>query len=174
MPPVAVGLILLNLFSVTGPIGRLIDYLFDTQIILTWYAAVLAAAIVALPLYVKAAQGAFMSVPKRYLAVAETMGKSPVQIFFFVTIPMSLRGLFNGSILSFARGLGEFGATILVAGIIPGETETLALGIYDRITNGNDSEAWTLVGVSLCLAFGALLFSQWLQQRQPLDSRGLR
>lgn len=174
MPPVAVGLILLNLFSVTGPLGNLIYSIFGTQIILTWKAAVVAAAVVALPLYVKAAQGAFMAIPARYKYVAQTMGKTPLQIFIFVTIPMSLRGMFNGAILSFARGLGEFGATVLVAGIIPGETETLALGIYDRIINGRDSEAWGLVGISLCLALGALLFSQWLQHKQTLDSRGAR
>lgn len=166
LPPVAVGLVLLHVMAPRGPMGRLWESLTGEQLLFSWQAAAVASFVVALPLFVKAAEQAFAAVPHRLEQLAETMGQSPRRVFFRVSLPLAARGLIAGALIAFARSLGEFGATNLVAGMIPGRTETLALGIYARITNGHDQEAWLLAGVSFALALGALLASQLSARRR--------
>jgi molybdate transport system permease protein len=131
------------------------------RIVFTWKAAAIAAAIIAFPLLVRAFEQAFAQVPRRLEQLGETMSLGPWPIFFHITLPLSRRGLAYGCLLCFTRALGEFGATSLLAGNIPGETETLALGIYSRILNGEDAEAFALMFVSLALAF----FAMWAAER---------
>lgn len=156
LPPTAVGLILLTLFSEQNAVGKAISHSLGIRIVFTWKAAAVAAAVMAFPLLVRSVEQAFAHVPRRLEQVGETVGLSPWQVFLRITLPLSRRGLAYGCLLCFTRALGEFGATSLLAGNIPGETETLALGIYSRILNGEDREAMALMFVSLGLAIAAM------------------
>lgn len=167
LPPVAVGLVLLYLIAPDGPLGRLAAAFGADPLVLTWKAAVLASFVVALPLFVKAAQQAFATVPHRLEQVALSSGHTPLDVFVSVTLPLAARGLINGTLLGFARALGEFGATSLVAGNIPGRTETLALGIYDRIVTGHDRAAWALAGISAALALAAIVAGNLIGRSRP-------
>ncbi len=162
IPPVATGLVLLKLFGLHGPLGALCRWLFGVEVVFTWKAVVIATAAMALPLLVRAARVAFEEVPERLEQVARTLGAGPWRTFFTVSLPLARRGLAAGTVLAFARSLGEFGATVMIAGMIPGETVTLALGIYHEVQLGNDSAALGLLGVSVSLAFAALALSEWL------------
>jgi molybdate transport system permease protein len=167
LPPVAVGLMLLQLLSTRGATGRLAETLFGGPVLLTWKAAALASAIMSLPLLVLGAEQAFASVPRRLEQVAATLGASRWRVFARVTLPLAARGLLAGALFAFARSLGEFGATAVVAGNIPGRTETLALGIYARIHGFQDSEAFVLSGVSLALALASTWAAEaWLRRRR--------
>jgi molybdate transport system permease protein len=166
IPPVATGLILLKLFGRRGPIGVFLEHTFGIEIVFTWKAVVLATAVMALPLLVRTARVAFEEVPPRLEQVARTLGAGPWRVFFTVTLPLARRGLLAGCVLAFARALGEFGATVMVAGMIPGETITLALGIYREVQLGHDGAALGLLAVSVTLAFGALAVSEWLLRRR--------
>jgi molybdate transport system permease protein len=152
LPPVAIGLLLLHVLSRRAPVGWAIEQAFGAPALLTWWAAALAAAIMSFPLLVRGAEQGFAGVPRRLEQVASSLGASRSRVFFRVTLPLAARGILYGVVFAFARGLGEFGATTLVAGHIPGRTETLALGIYARIEQFKDSEAFTLAGVSVVLA----------------------
>jgi molybdate transport system permease protein len=166
IPPVATGLILLKLFGRRGPLGSLLAHTFGLEIVFTWKAVVLATAVMALPLMVRTARVAFEEVPARLEAVARTLGAGPWRVFFTVSVPLARRGLLAGGVLAFARALGEFGATVMIAGMIPGETITLALGIYHEVQLGNDRAALGLLAVSVALACGALAASEWLLRRR--------
>ncbi len=171
IPPVATGLVLLKLFGKHGPLGALCRNVFGVEIVFTWKAVVIATAAMSLPLLVRAARVAFEEVPERLEQVARTLGAGPWRTFFTISLPLARRGLAAGSVLAFARALGEFGATVMIAGMIPGETVTLALGIYHEVQLGNDSAALGLLGVSVALAFGALALSEWLLRRKTEDGR---
>lgn len=166
IPPVATGLILLKVFGRRGPLGRFFENILGVEIVFTWKAAVLATAVMALPLLVRTARVAFEEVPVRYEQVARTLGAGPWRVFFTVSLPLAARGLCAGGVLAFARALGEFGATIMVAGAIPGQTITLAIGIYHHVQLGQDDQAVTLLLVSVALAFGALWLSESLLRRR--------
>lgn len=166
IPPVATGLILLKLFGRRGVFGQFVQNTFGFDIVFTWRAVVLATAVMALPLLVRSARVAFEEVPQRLEGVARTLGAGPWRTFFMITLPLARRGLLAGCVLAFARALGEFGATVMIAGMIPGETVTLALGIYHEVQLGHDDAALGLLGVSLVLAFGALALSEWLSRRR--------
>jgi len=154
LPPVAIGLALLVL------LGRL-----GGGIVFTWWAAALAAGVVGFPLLVRACEQSFAGVDPRYEAVSRSLGVGRVATFFRVTLPLAHRGVLYGSLLSFTRGLGEFGATALVAGIIPGRTETLSLGIWSRVQLGDDRAALVLCAASFALALGAMLIAEgWLRR----------
>lgn len=165
MPPVATGLILLKLMGRNGPLGRLFHDLFDHNLAFTWRAVVAAMAVMSFPLLVRGARIAFEAVNPRLEHVAATLGASPLRVFLTITFPLALRGIIAGSLLSFARALGEFGATILVAGNIPGKTTTLSVAIYSDIQIGHDSNAFRLLVVSVILAFAAVWISEWLFKR---------
>lgn len=155
LPPTAVGYVLLRLLARHGPLGpsRLG---FDLDLLLTWKGAVVASAIMALPLVVRTARVAFEEVDPRLEAIARTLGLSPRATFFAVSLPLARRGLLAAAILGFSRALGEFGATVIVAGNIPGRTQTLALAIFSDLQAGDDARATLLVGVTVALAFVAV------------------
>lgn len=165
MPPVATGLILLQAFGRRGPIGRFLHEM-GFEVVFTWRAVVLAMAVMSFPLLVRTARVAFEGVPARLEQIARTLGAGELRVFFAVTFPLALRGILGGTLLAFARALGEFGATILVAGNIPGRTTTLSLGIYQLVQLGRDGEAYRLMAVTVVIAFGAVWWSEWLLRRR--------
>jgi molybdate transport system permease protein len=164
MPPVATGLILLVLLSRRGRIGSVLER-FGIDVVFTWKAVVLAMAIMGLPLLVRTARAGFEQVNARYERVAATLGASPARIFFTISLPLAWPSVLAGAVLAFARALGEFGATIIVAGNIPGATRTLAVAIYGYAETGQDSEAFALVLVSIAIAFAALWMANRLVER---------
>ena len=155
VPPVVTGLVLLKLFGKKGPFGALLDQ-WGIEIIFTWKAVVLALAIMAFPLLLRCIRTAFEEVPRHLEEAAATLGKTPWQVFSRVSVPLARRGIAAGLVLGFARALGEFGATMMVAGLIPGVTETIPLAIYRSFHAGNDERVWMLAGVSAAIAFLAL------------------
>lgn len=166
IPPVATGLILLKLFGRHGLFGRWCENVLGLEIVFTWRAVVLATAVMSFPLLVRSARVAFEEVPLRLEGVARTLGAGPWRVFFALSLPLARRGLLAGCVLAFARALGEFGATIMIAGMIPGETITLALGIYHEVQLGHDDAALILLAISVALAFGAVASSEWLLRRK--------
>lgn len=166
IPPVATGLILLKLFGRRGPLGSFFEEQLGMEIVFTWKAVVLAAAVMALPLLVRTVRVAIEQVPTRLENVARTLGASASRVFFTVTLPLAARGIWAGGILAFARALGEFGATVMIAGFIPGETVTLSLGIYHHVQLGQDERAFVLLAISAGLAFAAVATSELLLRRR--------
>ena len=164
MPPVATGLILLMLLSRRGRIGGVLERL-GIEIVFTWKAVVLAMAIMGLPLLVRTARAGFEQVNVRYERVAATLGAPPARIFFTISLPLAWPSVLAGAVLAFARALGEFGATIVVAGNIPGATRTLAVAIYGYAETGQDSLALALILVSVAIAFAALWTANRLVER---------
>ncbi len=155
LPPTAVGYLLLALLARDGLLGaRTLG--FDLDLLFTWKGATLAAAVMALPLVVRTARSAFEEVDPRLEAMARTLGLGPVRAFLTVSLPLARRGLAASALLGFARSLGEFGATVIVAGSIPGRTRTLALAIFADIQSGREREALVLVWITVALAFAAL------------------
>jgi len=166
LPPVVTGLLLLQLFGRHGPLGSWWYEKFGWEIIFTWRAVVLALAVMSLPLFVRVARTAIESVDPALEQMARTLGANRWRVLVTITIPLARRGLVAAALLAFARALGEFGATIMVAGNIPGQTTTLAVAIYQNVQVGNDAHAWTLAGCSLALALFALWSSEQLQRNR--------
>ena len=164
MPPVATGLLLLMALAPRGPVGGFLAR-FGIEIVFTWKAVVIAMAVMGLPLLVRTARAGFEQVDRRYESVAATLGAKPLRVFLTVTLPLALPAVAAGAVLSFARAIGEFGATMMIAGSIPGSTRTLSVAIYSFAETGRDGEAAQLVGVSAALAFGALWLSNWITAR---------
>ena len=169
MPPVATGLILLLLFSPRGPIGSALAGI-GIDVVFTWRAVVLAMTVMGLPLFVRSVRAGFEQVDRRYEAVAATLGASPLRVFVTITLPLAFPAILAGAVLGFARALGEFGATIMVAGSIPGATRTLSVAIYTFTDTGRDREAAALLGLSAAIAFGALWASNYLSTRAGLGT----
>jgi molybdate transport system permease protein len=165
-PPVATGLVLLRLFGRRGAVGSFLHERLGIDVAFTTRGVVLAMAIMALPLFVRTARVAFEGVEPRLEQVARTLGAPWRRVFLTVTLPLAARGLAAAALLAGARALGEFGATILVAGAIPGRTETLAVAIYQRIQLGHDNEANRLLLLSLAVAFAATAAAEMLGARQ--------
>jgi molybdate transport system permease protein len=161
MPPVATGLLLLGLFAPFGPAGRVLSRM-GVDVVFTWKAVVLAMVVMGLPLLVRTARSGIEQVDRRFEAAAATLGAGPVRVFFTITLPLARPAVVAGAVLGFARALGEFGATVMIAGSIPGSTRTLAVGIYSLAETGRDREAFVLVGISAGIAFAALLGANWL------------
>jgi molybdate transport system permease protein len=162
MPPVAVGLALLWVFGATSPIAPLWQWL-GIELAFTPGAAVIAAAVVGFPLLARSAEQSFAEIDTRYEEVARTLGASRIATFLRISLPLARRGLLYGSLLCFTRALGEFGATAVIAGIIPGRTETLSLGIWSRIQLGDDAGASALVALSFGLALASMIAAErWL------------
>ena len=169
LPPTAIGYLLLALFSVRGPLGpRALG--FDPDLLFTWKGAVLASAVVAFPLAARTARAAFEGVDPRLETMGETLGLSRVRVFVGITLPLARRGLAAAVALGFGRALGEFGATVIVAGNIPGKTQTLALAIFSEIQLGNDDRALLLVGLTAVLAFAVLAIVDRLLARPATAS----
>jgi len=170
LPPTAVGLVLLELLAARGPLGRVLDAM-GVEVVFTPKAVVLASAVMAFPLLVRSARSGFEEVEPRLVAVARTLGDSRTRAFFRVTLPLAWRGVLTGTLLAFSRALGEFGATVLVAGNIPGRTQTLSLAIFHRTQLGEDAEALRLVGVATLVSFAAIYATEVLARRR--GRRGL-
>jgi molybdate transport system permease protein len=165
MPPVATGLILLKLLGRRGVIGRFFYERLHMDIAFTWRAVLAALAVMSFPLLVRSARVAFEQVNPRFEQIARTLGAGELRVFFSITAPLAARGIIGGVILAFARALGEFGATIMVAGNIPGKTATLSLSTYEAVQLGDDSAAFRLLGISVALAFGAVWISEWFLRK---------
>lgn len=166
IPPVATGLILLKLFGRRGVLGRFFEQVLGVEIVFTWKAVVLATAVMSFPLLVRTARVAFEEINRRLEETARTLGAGPWDAFWSVTLPLARRGLCAGGVLAFARALGEFGATVMIAGMIPGETITLALGIYHDVQLGHDDAALGLLLISIALAFAAVWLSEQLLRKR--------
>ena len=165
MPPVATGLVLLAIVAPLAPVGRVFARA-GIDIVFTWKAVVLAMAVMGLPLLVRTVRAGIEQVDRRYEAAAATLGAAPLRVFLTVTLPLARPAVMAGAVLGFARALGEFGATIMIAGSIPGSTRTLAVAIYSFAETGRDREAGTLVAISAAIAFIALAASNWIISRQ--------
>lgn len=165
MPPVATGLLLLDLVGRKGWVGYGLHEL-GIEIAFTWKAVVMAMSVMSFPFIVRSARIAFESVGTRVEQVATTLGASPLRVALTVTLPLARWGIVAGVVMAFARALGEFGATILVAGNMPGYTTTISTSIYSDIILGKDAEAWALIAVSICFAFIMVLASETLARRR--------
>jgi molybdate transport system permease protein len=166
LPPVASGLLLLWLFGRRSPVGQALDAL-GIEVIFTWKAVVAAMMVISFPLVTRSVRAGIEQVDRRYEQIAATLGAGPFRILRTVTLPLAMRGIAAGAVLGFSRALGEFGATIMVAGAIPGQTRTVAVGIYSLVEAGREDAAWGLVVVAALLAFGAVYVSNRL-----IDSGG--
>lgn len=171
LPPSIVGYLLLKVFGRRGLIGAFLLDTFGVQVVFTWIACVIAATVVALPLMYQNAKGAFQSVDRTYELAAKTLGSSSFKVFLTVTFPLSWPGVISGIILTFARAMGEFGATLMLAGNIPGKTQTIPTSIYYAVVTGKDEQANTLVLIMVIFSF-ALVFglNAWLKKK---NDRGL-
>ena len=166
LPPIISGYFLLVMLGPRGPIGNLLNYLFGIDLVFTWVAAGLAAGLVALPLMVRATEVAMAGVDPRLEMAARSLGASAFRTFATVTIPLAYRGIIAAALLAFARGLGEFGATIIVAGNIPGRTQTIPLAMFTDLQAGDDTGALRLIGLSLALALISLSIHHVLVRRR--------
>jgi molybdate transport system permease protein len=160
MPPVATGLLLLELLGRREPVGRWLHQVLGLDIVFTWRGVLVALAVMSFPLLVWTARLAFQEVNPRLEQIARTLGAGDGRVFWTITLPLAARGIVGGMILAFARALGEFGATIMVAGNIPGKTSTLSLAIFQYVQLGEDSHAYRLLAVSVSLAFLAVWASE--------------
>ena len=165
LPPTAIGLLLLELLGRRGPVGAWL-FAHGIEVVFTWKAVLLATAVMSFPLLVRSARTAFEEVDPRLVGLARTLGCGPLRAFFRVTLPLAWRGVLAGTVLAFSRALGEFGATVMVAGNIPGKTQTLALAIFHDNQIGRDDRAMVLAGVTVVLAFAALWTTEWITRRR--------
>jgi len=157
MPPTVLGYYLLVLIGTQGPVGAWLLQHFGIRMIFTWQAAVIAAAVVSFPLVFKAARAAFETVDPQFEDAARSLGIAEAAIFFRVSLPLAWRGILAGLLLSFARALGEFGATLMVAGSIPGKTQTLSIAVYEAVQAGQDDVANFLVLITSIVCIAVLL-----------------
>jgi molybdate transport system permease protein len=168
MPPVATGLILLDLLGRRGPIGGFLHDHFDLDIVFTWAGVLAALCVMSFPLLVRSARVGFAEVNPRLEEIARTLGAGNFRVFCTITVPLASRGIIGGMLLAFARALGEFGATIMIAGNIAGKTSTLSLAIFQSVQMGEDARAWRLLGISVLLAFAAVWGSEWFMRRKKI------
>lgn len=159
LPPTVLGYYLIVCLGRNGWIGRWLEQTFDFSLMFTWQGAVIAAAIVSFPLVLKSARAAYEGVDPNLENAARMLGTSELGVFLRVTFPLAWRGVFAGTLLAFARAMGEFGATLMVAGNLPGRTQTLSLAIYDTVQSGNDTAANLLVLIASVVCVTALVIS---------------
>ena len=165
VPPVVTGWVLLMLFAPAGPVGRVLDG-FGVSVLFRWTGAAIAAGVMGLPLTVRAIRLSIEAVDRRLEEAARTLGAGRGRVFRTVTLPLSMPGVLAGAVLGFARGIGEFGATITFVSSVPGETETLPLAIYAALQRpGGEATVWRLAAVSVALSLVALLASELLARR---------
>jgi molybdate transport system permease protein len=166
VPPVATGLVLLMLFSRRGPLGSALQRGLGLEIVFTWRAVVVACAVMSFPLLVRTAQAAFQGVSARFEDIARTLGASEWRVFGTISLPLATRGIVAGAVLAFARAMGEFGATAIVAGMIPRKTMTISLSIYQNIQLGHDAAALPLLFVSIGIVFITVFCGQIISMRK--------
>jgi molybdate transport system permease protein len=166
VPPVVTGWVLLIAFAPVGPIGSWLQGWFGVSVLFRWSGAAIAAGVMALPLMVRAMRLSIEAVDRRLEGAARTLGAGRWRVFATITLPLSLPGILAGAVLGFARGLGEFGATITFVSNVPGETRTLPLAIYAALqTPGGDALVWRLSAISVALSLAALVGSELLARR---------
>ena len=167
LPPVASGLVLLWIFGRRSPVGRALDAA-GIEVVFTWKAVVIAMMVISFPLVARSVRAGIEQVDRRFEHIAATLGAGPFRYSASITLPLASRSIIAGAILGFSRALGEFGATIMIAGAIPGRTQTLAVGIYTLVETGREDAAWILVLISAVLAFGAIYLSNRLVERRGM------
>ena len=173
LPPVVVGFFLLTLLGRNGPIGNILKNVFDITLVFSWQGAAIASAVMSFPLMVRAIKISIESIDLKLEDAARTLGASPIKIFYSITLPLIFPGIISGVLLSFARSLGEFGATITFVSNIPGETNTLPLSIYSFIqTPGGEADALRLVTFSIIIAMIALVSSEYLTSKAKKNFEG--
>ena len=166
LPPVVTGWLLLLAFGPLGPVGRWLESGFGVTVMFRWTGAAIAAAVMALPLMVRAMRLSLEAVDRRLEGAARTLGAGPWRTFRTITLPLSVPGVLAGAVLGFARGVGEFGATITFVSNVPGQTQTLPLAIYGALQlPDGEAMVWRLAAVSVALAVAALVASEWLARR---------
>jgi molybdate transport system permease protein len=166
LPPTVLGYGLLILLGKRGLIGSFLLETFDLQLVFTWWAAVIASAVVSFPLMYQSAKAAIAGVDVSLEQAARTLGAKELRIFLTITLPLAWPGILAGLVLSFARALGEFGATLMVAGNIPGKTQTIPLAIYFAVEMGDTDAARNLVLVITLLSFGTVFWLNWWSRRK--------
>lgn len=174
MPPTVVGFYLLQLFSQQGAIGFWLNQWLGIRLIFSWQGATIAAAVMALPLMFKTTKAALQSVEPIYLEAAATLGQSEWQIVRRVWLPLASRGIIAGILLSFTRALGEFGATLMVAGNIPKLTQTMPMAIYEAVQTGDQTLAMIFVVILTGISFLSLLITQYLERKTMVNRQFLR
>ena len=171
LPPVVTGYFLLILVGRESAIGQISQFLFGNDIVFTWVASAIAASVVSFPLMVRAIIVARQGVDATLERSARSLGAGPIRTFLQITLPLCYNGLVAGILLGFVRAIGEFGATIVVAGNIPGRTQTIPLAIYSKVQLGKDSEAINLIIISTVLAIITLIIHHWLIVRGTRKSQ---
>ena len=171
LPPVVTGYFLLILVGRESAIGQISQFLFGNDIVFTWVASAIAASVVSFPLMVRAIIVAMQGVDTTLERSARSLGAGPIRTFLQITLPLCYNGLVAGILLGFVRAIGEFGATIVVAGNIPGRTQTIQLAIYSKVQLGKDSEAINLIIISTVLAIITLIIHHWLIVRGTRKSQ---
>ncbi|GGF17144.1 molybdenum ABC transporter permease subunit [Halobacillus andaensis] len=171
LPPTVIGFGLLYLFGNNGPIGQLLADWFGIQIVFSWLGVVIAAIVVSFPLMYQSASASFQNYDPQIEKAALTLGASRWKVFFTISFPLAWPGLLAGTVLTFARALGEFGATLMLAGYIPGKTDTIPLAIYFAVESGKMEEARLWVIVILILGFSSILWLNWWSKRNILSFR---
>ena len=166
LPPTVVGFFLLKLLGPKGPVGRLLLEWWDKKLTMTWYASIFAVIIVTFPLMYRTVRGAFEAFDKNLLYAGKTLGRSNRWVFWRVLMPGCRQGLLAGTVLAFARGLGEYGATSMVSGYTPGRTATISTTVYQLWREGNDALAYRWVGVNLAISFAVLVAISLLELRE--------
>ena len=166
LPPTVLGYYLIVVVGRNGVLGRYLDQWFGINLMFTWQGAVIAASIVSLPLIYKAARAAFEDADPRMVLAARTLGASELEVFLRISLPLAGRGVVAGLMLAFARAMGEFGATLMIAGNLPGKTQTLSIAVYDAVQAGNDVQAlWLTLLISVVCMFVLVVSSRLLQAR---------
>ena len=166
LPPTVLGYYLIVVVGRNGVLGRYLDQWFGINLMFTWQGAVIAASIVSLPLIYKAARAAFEDADPRMVLAARTLGASELEIFLRISLPLAGRGVVAGLMLAFARAMGEFGATLMIAGNLPGKTQTLSIAVYDAVQAGNDAQAlWLTLLISVVCMLVLVMSSRLLQAR---------
>ncbi|BAY35284.1 ABC transporter ATP-binding protein (plasmid) [Nostoc carneum NIES-2107] len=173
LPPTVVGFLLLIFFGKNGPVGKLMQP-FDFTIVFTWYGAAIAATVVSFPLMYKTALGAFEQIDSNLLRVARTLGATESTIFWRISLPLALPGILAATTLAFARALGEFGATLMLAGNIPGQTQTIPMAIYFAVEAGAMDEAWFWSIVIMAISLSGIIAVNFWQESREQGRRGHR
>lgn len=172
LPPTVIGFFLLFIFGVQRPIGRFLLDVFAIKIVFHWRATVVAAVVISFPLMYRSARGAFEQVNPVFLQAGKTIGMSNRKIFWKIAMPLAMPGIAAGGILAFARGLGEFGATAMIAGNIAGKTRTLPLAVYSAVSGGNMQEAYGYVLVLVVISFVSTILMNLLSAKQNVYREG--
>jgi molybdate transport system permease protein len=165
LPPTVIGFLLVYIFGGNSLVGNVIESIFHSGLMFTWWAAVISSTVVAFPLMYQSAKTGFLSMDKEVEDAARVDGAGEWYVFYKVTLPLSYKALLAGVILSFARALGEFGATLMFAGNIPGKTQTAPTAIYVALESGNNTQAWILVSCMVLISFVMLLFTSKLNKK---------